>query len=39
MIQIQNMTKTLDGICAVYNLSLEITDGIMFGLLGPNGAG
>lgn len=39
MIQIQNMTKTFDGICAVNNVSLEIPEGIMFGLLGTNGAG
>lgn len=39
MIQIQNMTKTFDDICAVNNISLDIPEGTMFGLLGTNGAG
>ena len=39
MIQIQNMTKRFDDICAVNNISLEVPEGIMFGLLGTNGAG
>lgn len=39
MIQIQNMTKRFDDICAVNDISLEIPEGIMFGLLGTNGAG
>lgn len=39
MIQIQNLTKKFDDICAVNNISLEIPEGIMFGLLGTNGAG
>ena len=39
MIQIQNITKRFDEICAVNHVSLEIPEGLMFGLLGTNGAG
>ena len=39
MIQIQNITKRFDEICAVNDVSLEIPEGLMFGLLGTNGAG
>ena len=39
MIQIQNITKRFDEICAANDVSLEIPEGLMFGLLGTNGAG
>lgn len=39
MIQITDLTKYFDSICAVNHISLEITDGEVFGLLGTNGAG
>ena len=39
MIEIKNLTKHFDDICAVNRVSLEIPDGIMFGILGTNGAG
>lgn len=39
MLQIKNLTKNFDYICAVNNVSLTIEDGIMYGLLGTNGAG
>lgn len=39
MIEIKNLTKHFDDICAVNHVSLEIPDGIMFGILGTNGAG
>lgn len=39
MITINNLTKYFDSTCAVNHISLEISDGIMFGLLGTNGAG
>lgn len=39
MIQIIELTKCFDSICAVNHISLEIADGEVFGLLGTNGAG
>ena len=39
MIEINNLTKHFDSICAVNDISLNIPDGIMFGILGTNGAG
>lgn len=39
MIQIKNLTKNFDTVCAVNNVSMTIEDGIMYGLLGTNGAG
>lgn len=39
MIQIKNMTKNFDTVCAVNHVSISIEDGIMYGLLGTNGAG
>ena len=39
MIQVENVTKNFDSICAVNQISIEIPDGCMFGLLGTNGAG
>lgn len=39
MIQIKNLTKNFDHICAVNDVSLTIEDGVMYGLLGTNGAG
>lgn len=39
MIQIRNVTKWFDQICALDKISLDIPEGIMFGLLGTNGAG
>lgn len=39
MIEIKNLTKHFDSICAVNDVSIDIPDGIMFGILGTNGAG
>jgi len=39
VIQVQDMTKTFNGLRAVDGLSLEVEQGEIFGLLGPNGAG
>ncbi len=39
LIDIKNLTKKFDDFTAVDNLSLEISEGEIFGLLGPNGAG
>jgi len=39
LIEIKNLTKKFGDFTAVDNLSLEITEGEIFGLLGPNGAG
>lgn len=39
MIEIQDVTKYFDKVCAVNHISLEIPEGNMFGLLGTNGAG
>ena len=38
-IQLQQVTKTFDGVTAVDRLDLDIAAGETFGLLGPNGAG
>lgn len=38
-IQISNLTKTFGTLTAVDQLSLQITQGEIFGFLGPNGAG
>ena len=37
--QLQQVTKTFDGVTAVDRLDLDIAAGETFGLLGPNGAG
>lgn len=39
MIKANGLTKEFDGVVAVKNLTLEITQGEVFGFLGPNGAG
>ncbi len=39
MIQIRNVTKRFDEICALDQISLDIPEGMIFGLLGTNGAG
>ena len=39
MIQTDGLTKNFNGILAVDRLSIEITEGEVFGFLGPNGAG
>ncbi len=39
MIRIENLTKNYGKFTAVDNLSLEITEGEIFGFVGPNGAG
>ena len=39
MISLKNITKSFGGFVAVKNLSIEITEGEIYGLLGSNGAG
>ncbi len=39
ILQVQNLTKTFDGLRAVDNLSFEIREGLITALIGPNGAG
>lgn len=39
MIQLNNISKSFDGIYAVKNLSVTVKKGEVFGLVGPNGAG
>lgn len=39
MIEIKNVTKNFENVCAVNQVSFEIPEGSMFGLLGTNGAG
>ncbi len=39
MIAIKNLSKQFGSLLAVNNLSLEVTQGEIFGFLGPNGAG
>ena len=39
VIKLQNLTKHYGEIVGIQDLSLEVTEGEVFGLLGPNGAG
>jgi ABC-2 type transport system ATP-binding protein len=39
MIQIRNLTKKFGNLTAVDNLTLDVSEGEVFGFLGPNGAG
>ncbi|MDJ0856249.1 MAG: ATP-binding cassette domain-containing protein, partial [Desulfobacterales bacterium] len=39
MIQVEELTKFYNELCAVDHISLEIPKGEIMGLLGPNGAG
>ncbi len=39
MIQVENLTKYYNDLCAVDQISLDIKKGEILGLLGPNGAG
>lgn len=39
MIELTNVTKNFQNICAVENVSAIIQDGMIFGLIGSNGAG
>ncbi len=39
MIEIANLTKQFRNLTAVWNLSLTLTEGDIFGFIGPNGAG
>ena len=39
MIDVQNLTKYYDEVCAVDHISLTVQPGEILGLLGPNGAG
>lgn len=39
MIEIKNVKKSFDDLCAVNNVSLKMEDGLIFGLIGTNGAG
>ena len=38
-IQVQNLTRNYDGLCAVDGMSFSVEPGEIFGYLGPNGAG
>ncbi|MEW6078746.1 MAG: ATP-binding cassette domain-containing protein [Thermodesulfobacteriota bacterium] len=39
MIQVENLTRYYDDVCAVNHINLNIQQGEILGLLGPNGAG
>ena len=39
MIQVENLTKYYDDVCAVDQINFDIQKGEVTGLLGPNGAG
>jgi ABC-2 type transport system ATP-binding protein len=39
MIQVSNLVKKFDSLCAVNNLDLSISKGEIYGLVGPDGAG
>lgn len=39
MINVNNVTKTFDGFCALNGLSMTIPTGAIYGLVGPNGSG
>jgi ABC-2 type transport system ATP-binding protein len=39
VIEIENLTKTFDGLVAVNHITLNVGKGEIFGFLGPNGAG
>ena len=39
ILEIRNLTKYYDDVLAVKDLSLELTEGEIFGFIGPNGAG
>lgn len=39
LLTIKNVTKRFDGLVAVNNISLSLSQGEIFGLIGPNGAG
>jgi ABC-2 type transport system ATP-binding protein len=38
-IEVMNLTRNYNGLCAVDNISFEVETGEIFGFLGPNGAG
>lgn len=39
MIQVEHLTKTFDGFCALDSADLHVKKGAIYGLVGPNGAG
>lgn len=39
MLQIENLTKSFNGLVAVDHISFHVPKGEIFGFLGPNGAG
>jgi ABC-2 type transport system ATP-binding protein len=39
VIQLTNLRKEFDDLTAVYDLTLSIPEGEIYGLIGPNGAG
>lgn len=39
LLQIQNMTKTFGGLCAVSDFNISIEGNELMALIGPNGAG
>jgi branched-chain amino acid transport system ATP-binding protein len=38
-LEIQNMSKSFDGLDALKDITLSVDEGVIFGLIGPNGAG
>ena len=38
-IEVENLTRYFNGLCAVDGISFTVTEGEIFGFLGPNGAG
>lgn len=39
MIQVNHVSKTFDGFCALADLNIHVPKGAVYGLVGPNGAG
>ncbi len=39
ILEIKNLTKRFDGVCAIDNLSLSIERGLITSIIGPNGSG
>jgi len=39
ILEIKNLTKSFQGVCAINNLSLSVEQGVVTGIIGPNGSG